>query len=442
MSEATSHRGEAPREWSRLHPLSPVIRLGRSAAALVVIFAYGRAGLQGDQAHSWWPDLVVLALVLLAAFVAWLVTRWRVHGSEFQMETGLIRRQSIRVPLARIQAIDVLRPLLARFFGLAELRVVVAGRGSTKSRLAYLPEEQALRVRAQLLALAHGLGENTPEPAAERFFELSNPRLIGSIVLLDSTVAGLLLVAALAVLVVYTPAGLGLLGAMLVVILSFAQTMLRRINAEFDLTLSDAPDGLRVQSGLLQTRAETVPYGRIQAARLVEPILWRPLRWCRLEIDVARQASKGRSENDGAGVSRAILPVGSVAEGRTILARVLPEASIDAPGDAGCPPRARLKAPLSFHNLASWQRDRYLYCRTGRLRREVVVLPLDKAQSLRRTQGPVQRRLRLASLHVDSAGRAWTASARSRDVHEAERWLFELVEIARHARRTMTRRGT
>ena len=431
----------APREWARLHPLSPLIRLGRSAAALIFIFVYARAGLEGGQGHSWWPDIVVLALVLVAALINWLVTRWRIHGSEFQLETGLIRRQSIRVPLTRIQAVDVLRPLLARFFGLAEVRVVVAGRGSEKGRLAYLPESEALRVRARLLALAHGLEADTPEPEGESIFHQSNPRLVGSVALLDSTIVSLLLTGVIVMLIVWTPAGLALLGLLLATLLASAQLAFRRINAEFDLTLSEAADGLRVESGLLQTRAETIPYGRIQAARLVEPILWRPFRWCRLEVDVARQASKRRSDDDR-GISGAILPVGTITEGRTLLARVLPAASIDVPAGAGCPRRARWKAPLSFHNLASWHSERYLYSRTGRLRREVVILPLDKAQSLRRAQGPVQRRLRLATLHVDSAGRSWMASARSRDAAEAEAWLFELVAIARYARPTMTRPGT
>jgi uncharacterized membrane protein YdbT with pleckstrin-like domain len=46
----------------------------------------------------------------------------------------------------------------------------------------------------------------------------------------------------------------------------------------------------------------------------------------------------------------------------------------------------------------------------------------------------VQRRLRLASLHVDAAGRRVTAVVRDRDVEEAQRLLAELADACRRAR--------
>jgi membrane protein YdbS with pleckstrin-like domain len=47
----------------------------------------------------------------------------------------------------------------------------------------------------------------------------------------------------------------------------------------------------------------------------------------------------------------------------------------------------------------------------------------------------VQRRLRLASVHVDTAGRAVHATLRDRDAAEASRALAELTGLARAARR-------
>ena len=110
--------------------------------------------------------------------VSWLVTRWRVHGGDLQITTGLVRRQSIRVPLSRIQAIDVISPVVARVLGLAEVRVVVAGRG-TGSHPAGLPRQrEAQRVRAMLLALAHGLASETPEPPAQPLLRIDNGRVV------------------------------------------------------------------------------------------------------------------------------------------------------------------------------------------------------------------------------------------------------------------------
>jgi putative membrane protein len=49
-------------------------------------------------------------------------------------------------------------------------------------------------------------------------------------------------------------------------------------------------------------------------------------------------------------------------------------------------------------------------------------------------QGPVQRRLSLASVHIDTAGRSVHATLRDRDVAEAGRVLTELTDLARAAR--------
>jgi putative membrane protein len=63
-------------------------------------------------------------------------------------------------------------------------------------------------------------------------------------------------------------------------------------------------------------------------------------------------------------------------------------------------------------------------------------VPLEKVQSLRRVQGPVQRRLNLATVHVDTAGRAVRAALRDRDAGEADQTLDRYAELARAARRT------
>src|SRR6202049_3575334 len=145
-------------EWSRLHPLSPLVRAGSAVAVLVLFSTQFDTGRHRGFP---WESFLLLGLGVLAGIVSWLVTRWRVHGGDLQITTGLIRRQSMRVPLSRIQAIDVISPVLARVLGLAEVRVVVAGRGTGRTRLAYLGAAEAQRVRAMLLALAHGLASET-----------------------------------------------------------------------------------------------------------------------------------------------------------------------------------------------------------------------------------------------------------------------------------------
>lgn len=422
---------DVPADWTRLHPLSPVISFGRTVGVVLVILVPRLIAESGDLV-GFAVEGGILLLGVVAGFVSWLVTRWRVAGSELQIETGLVRRQSIRLPLARVQAIDLDRPLLARIVGLAEVRVQVAGSGAGRGRLAYLPEDEAVRVRAQLLALSHGLNAETPAPAGRAVFTVDNRRLVLSTLLGLPVMALIVLVVAAVVLVIVEGTAAGIV-PLLPALAAVGTLLWRRLNAEFNLTASDAPDGLRVDGGLLGTRHETVPLHRVQAVRWDEPLLWRPWGWVRLEIDVAQQRTSGGDSGD-AFPDRALVPVGTAEEAARVLARVLPGADPRSTLGTRPPSRARFLAPLSYPNLGLSVDEHYVVCSSGFVRRRRVVVPLAKVQSLRRVQGPVARFLRLATVHVDLVGRRWRAAVRLRDTEQAEALWPMLAERARLAR--------
>src|SRR5262249_39380703 len=71
----------------------------------------------------------------------------------------------------------------------------------------------------------------------------------------------------------------------------------------------------------------------------------------------------------------------------------------------------------------------------GRLRRETTWVPLAKAQSVRLVQGPLQRALGLATVHLDAAGRRVRAEFRERRQEEARSLVGELAALSRSARR-------
>ena len=152
--------------WHRLHPLSPLVRSGRHLTSFVILFAvliFVNARQAGSDFIS---DLVVVAVVLVAGVISWAVTRWRVDGGVLLIDTGLIRRQSRRFPLSQVQAIDVVQTGLARVFGLAEIRLRMAGADSSGGRLVALrlPEAQALR--QQLLSMTPSAPAARATPAA------------------------------------------------------------------------------------------------------------------------------------------------------------------------------------------------------------------------------------------------------------------------------------
>jgi putative membrane protein len=418
--------------WHRLHPLSPVIRAGRVFIGAVIVF--GGTLLPGSNStHSGAITRVVIGVVVVAfGGISWLVTRWRVEGNDLRIETGLIRRSSLRFPLAQIQAIDVVRPILARIFGLAELRLRMGGATAGSARLAYLTAGNADTVRAQLLALARGTQPTTEESPERVLIRLPTGRLIGSLVLGSSTVTVLLMACAIAVAAAFSPkAAIGILSSSGAIAIGMITIFWRRLNGAYNLTVAEAHDGLRLRSGLLDTTAETIPSGRVQAVRMVEPLLWRPLGWCRLEVDIAGHQHRGGENNPERRQLRAVLPVGSHREAESLLARILP----DAPRERTRPPsRARWKAPLRFHNLSWGHNERCAVTTTGRLARITSWVPLTKVQSLRLVQGPAQRGLRLATIYLDTAGHSVHAAIRDRDADEAREQLGELTRLCRAAR--------
>lgn len=422
---------ELPTSWSRLSPVSPVVRAGRE-----VMVVLGIAGANSvNHGEPPWIPLAVAVIASIAGFVYWQVTRWRIHSGELQIDTGLVRRQQIRVPLTQIQGIDLVRPLLARMFGVSEIRVVLAGQGTAPARLSYLAEERAVAVRAQLLALAHGLAPDVPEPLERPIIGVPPGRIVvAGLANLPALGAIVVLIVGIAISIAKPAAVAATLGTLVPLVFITITTTWAQVASEWDFRVAEAPDGLRLQSGLFQHRSETVPYGRIQAVRWVEPICWRPFGWVRLEFDVARRSGAARADKQSVATTRALLPVGSRDEARRLLSRVMPGAIGELPPTLGVPGRAWLRIPLARRYARLHCESAYVSCSTGRVRPAVVIVPLAKIQSMRWAQGPWSRRLGLASLYVDTAGRRYTGRGEFRDAGEAARLLVSLPDAARAAR--------
>jgi putative membrane protein len=438
--------------WHRLHPLSPIVRSGRHLTGLFIflvlllVFNTGRSG--GD----FISEGAVIAVVLVAGIIAWAVTRWRVDHGVLFIETGLIRRQSLRFPLSQVQAVDVVQTGLARTLGLASIQLRMAGADSSNAKLVALRKAEADRLRRQLLSLsqashaeaaAPGPDIAVPAPGAREaattpaevqadervVFHVHPGRLAAGLIFSITGVIMAIIIAAIVVItvVVHSKAASA---SYLPVLVGAIIGVWRQFNGEYGTTVAIAPDGLRLRSGLVQTTAETIRPGRVQAVRLAEPLVWRWFGWCRLEVDVAgpRQRRENRSESKRL---RALVPVGTRAEAEKMLSELV----ADAPRPTQRPPGStRWKAPLNYHFLAFGGDDRYVVASRGRLRRTTTWVPLEKVQSVRWIQGPVQRRLGLASVKLDVAGKRVTASATDRTVSEASDLLTRLPAQARAAR--------
>jgi putative membrane protein len=452
--------------WHRLHPLSPLVRAGRQLMSLVVLLA----GLIVANHHRVGADLVtdlaIIAIALAGGFVSWLVTRWQIADGVLRVETGLIRRDSRRFPLSQIQAVDVVQTGLARVLGLAELRLRMAGGDAHGGKLACLRRIDAEQLRRDLLALSAAgaagaaAGAATPVGAVagavgaaagaaeavgvagetgragqvavvpERRLFRVNPARLPVAILLSRTGAVAVAVAAAAGLTIAISGRTSTIAPFLPFVLGAIVNLWRQLNGQYGTTVAEAPDGLRLRSGLIQTTAETIRPGRIQAVRLAEPLIWRALGWCRLEVDVA---GARRREGQGEGQRlRAVIPVGSRAEADKLLGELVGSQPL-LPRLAP-PPAARWKAPLTYHFLG-WNRDdRYVVASRGRVCRQTTWVPLAKVQSIRWVQGPIQRRFGLATVHLDVAGKRVSAKIEDRGDAEALEILAQLPDLARAAR--------
>ena len=370
--------------------------------------------------------ITIAACWLAINYLAWAFTRYRISDGDVRVESGVFIKRSRRVRIDRLQAIDVVQPLLGRFLGLAELKLDMAGGAEGRVRLSYLRLDEAMKLRASLLAIAAGLDHQTPEAPEVAFLHCSGGAIVGGALLSTQAVFGAMWIGTFVVIGVIT-GKLGFLTGALPGIIGTAQGVWQMIQRHYGFTLADSPDGLRLQHGLFETRAQTVPPGRVQAVRLAQPLLWRPFGWVRVDANIAgyagHRAEQGREHNS------VLLPVGSRRAALTVLARVLPGVDIDAVVMTKPPARAVWRSPLMWFTYRAGADDAVFAVRGGLLRREHSVILHEKIQSVRLSSGPWQQLLGLASVAVHSTNGPVKVVARYREPAQA-RALVDVEAIA------------
>src|SRR5205085_498128 len=135
----------------------------------------------------------------------------------------------------------------------------------------------------------------------------------------------------------------GVLGVSFAYVLAVGTVVWRRFNGGWALRVGEAADGLRTRSGALETTAETIPRGRVQAVVLTRPLALRPMGWCRLQLDVAGQVKSREERQSGTRELRTVIAAGDPLDAARLVDLVLP----GRPEPVFPPPRrARWKSPL------------------------------------------------------------------------------------------------
>jgi putative membrane protein len=440
--------GLAAEPRRRLHPLSPLLRGAR--LAVIVVAAISWRGYQDLGVQRWLMAVGAVAiLVLLWSGLSWFVTGYHVVGRELRVYEGLLSRRTRAIPLERLQSVELVRPLLARVFGLAELRLEVVGAAKTEAPLAFLAVDEATALRERLLTIARG-GRAGPAPDASGQDASGQPAAAASrtpqpeqrihlIANRDLVISQLLrphwwfLPLAVAAPVFFFATGNDVsfiaVASTFTAMIGAVQAPVRAVLNDWRFTIATAEDGLHIHRGLLETRSQTVPKGRVQSVVVHWPLLWRGYGWVRAQMHIAG-ASAGNENEQRAG----LLPVGTVPTAEAVITEVLPGFVLRSVVVRPVPGRAGWIAPLRRFVLGYQLADAAFVTRDGLLTRQLVIVPYGRIQSVRIRQGPLQRLLRLASVWVDTAGGGLAAVAPHRDVSEAVALAAALAERSRRAR--------
>lgn len=456
---------DGPDQWHRVHPISPFVR--GWVAIVAVAFIFGRNSFEdllraqasgrafSPQNAPAWVVLSVLggAVVVfgLAFYLSWLFTRYQVTDQHVHVNSGVVFRQQRKARIDRVQAIDVVQPLLARVFGLAELKFDVADGGKSAMKLSFLRLDEARRLRSAILARAAGvpvdpLAPSLVDEAPEtEVLALSPWRVLGSVLLSGISTAALLLSAALIWLVVRTGSP-AILVAFVPMVLAVAAAYWKRFTTDFNFRVAVSPDGIRLHYGMLETRSQTIPPGRVQAVGISQGPVWRLLGWYRVHVNVAGYGADHHEH----GSRTLVLPVGTFNESMAVLGLLFPHPGVEDPlavfgaglrgtgpaeGFVHSPPAARWIDPLVWRRRAYRATETALLCRHGLFFRRLQVVPHERTQSLSLYQGPLMRLLGLADFELHSTPGPVRPLVRHMDLAAARRLFDEQAARAAVARR-------
>ncbi|HET8768959.1 MAG TPA: PH domain-containing protein [Pedococcus sp.] len=464
--------------WQHLHPLSPLLRGGiASVAVLAYILSqqldtfFGADREDPTRGHLGWAAvavLVVLVLIVLGAWVSWRFSRYRLGGALIELRTGVLFRQHRQVRFDRIQAVDVGRPLLARLVGLSEVVVQSAGGRDANLKLAFLGDPTAQAVRERLIELArhgdevvpaapeaptsdHAAGEDhdgrdpavaaaaAPVTDATRVLGVPNTRIVQSILYGGPALTFVLAVPALLTSLALGAGGMvAWLGPMT---LGIGGSLLKRLTHEANFELHHQGDRLRIRHGLTDLRTTTVPLHRVQAIELRQTLPWRLVGWWRIRVNVAGVGGSRDEDTD-----TVVLPVGTREEALRVLELLRPgipaalavgalEGSGAGQGFVTASRRAARLDPLGWRRLGYAALPDCLVLRRGRLYRTAQVVPHARIQSMRLTQGPLQRHQGVATVSLVSTPGPVDPVVEHLDLEQAHRLLDEQSARSGVARR-------
>jgi putative membrane protein len=400
------------------------------------------------------PLILGFLLLGVVAVVLWELAyvrrfEYTVTEDTFDIASGVLSRRAREIPYERVQNVDISENVFQRLLGLAELRIETAGGSGTEATLRYVSRAEATRLQELLgergRAAAAGTDDGT-EQDTETLFTLSNRELaVLGVVSADLRLLGIASVVLSGVaptlarelqpgpdLVSIAGPVLALAGIAGLWVLSAVTSVFRYYGFE----LRRAEDQLRYERGLLQRYSGTIPVEKVQTLRLRENVLARSLGYAGLVIETAGYGPGGdggvqsavplATRDRALALARELEPVEGLSferpPGRARTRYAVRYAAVAAAAvgllwavDAATgwlpwwrfgagllllvPPAAH----LTWRNRGYHAGNEHFVTRNGFWRRETVIVPYDRVQTVASSQSVFQRRRDLGTVRVDTA---------------------------------------
>ena len=468
---------ESPDGWRRVHPATNLLEMWAVLVAAVVAFAFNAFSRVRDAAAflsnhlGWLPVVIAVAGIPLIIVLLWAATLpwWRAKGfrltdDQVVLRHGLVTRTTRSAHFERVQAVDIVEPLIARIFGLAAVRVETAGGSDSVVAIEFLRRGEAARLREEILGTVrntagangtHGTHEAiTSNPTLDVSASGADPmtpaaapnagaegnadgghRLVPTIPITRSIAAAALDWSALAVIIVaviaivFPPAVTGLIPFFI----GAVPWLYGVLNKSWKFTATLDSGELNLQYGLAERRRQTIPLDRIHAVQVRQPALWRLTGWWKVLVDVA-----GYREDKTSG-STVVLPVGTLEDAMRVFEAVGPLSFDEIAGyarpegrtraDFTSPDNALLVSPFDLRRQGvtlvgdGHSLPHAVVTHAGRLGRRVSAIDPAHIQEISLSRGPIQQGLGIATVRMDLVPGPVSMAGEDLDVGEADRLL-------------------
>ncbi len=459
----------------KLDPLSIPFRAGESVVRLAWVLVFILIGSPAFGGVSGFGFLVVVWFVIALAYqlVYYQRFEYELTDDTLDIASGVVSRRNREIPVGRVQNVDISRNVVQRALGIAQINLETAGGSSTEASLRYVSFEEAKRLQSELGRLKRGDTVEAgaePEPERELFVVTQKELVLLGIVGIDLRLLSLVTV----LLSVVSPslrerfgdpliglAATAPLAAVGIVAVAALISGALALANYYGFRLARRNDELLYERGLLQRFSGAIPLEKVQTLTVSENFLARRLGYGSLAVETAGYAPGDAGSQSAVplanrdrvfDLARSIEPFEDVDFDRppkrareryvvrySALAIVAIAAAFAADRYTGLTfawyvtlallPLAVLGAHLKWLNLGYHIQPGYVLLREGFWTRTTTVVPYYRVQTVVDSQTVFQRRRRLATLVVDTAGSSGLTNRQPRALDiDAER-AAELREV-------------